>query len=59
MDLVAQDKGMLGLSGSVNGQAMVDARDTNWSQWRYVVNAWFFESGTSMAVFSLSGKLGS
>ena len=34
MDRVAQDKGMLGLSDCVSGKAIIDFKDTNWSQWR-------------------------
>ena len=34
MDRVAQDKGMLGLENSFNGQVTIDAKSTNWSQWR-------------------------
>jgi len=34
MDFVAQDKGILGLCNLVNSQAVIDIKNTDWSQWR-------------------------
>ena len=57
MDRVTDDRGMLGLYNDVIGQPVVRVRNTDWSQWRYVVKVWCSESGTSGTMLSLRPKL--
>jgi len=57
IDRVAQDKGMLGLCSLVNGQKAIDVKNTDWSQWRYVVKLRSSGSGTSGTMLALDTRL--